>query len=566
MKQNKENNAIHNIGFLRVLMVLFLCITGCQNKDPQPDPELLKIKLLRGDIITCGGDEFGEVRFSLSCKPSVREAFDLAVSLLHSFEYDEAEKAFVKVMDADPDCAMAYWGVAMSIYHTLWAPPSEEEMKRAVRILYIAESIPKSEREQEYLDAIGLYYHDWETLNPKARALKMEKKMEEIYTQYPDDTEAAILYALALNSTADPTDKTYANQKKAGQILESLFPGQPNHPGIAHYIIHTYDYPALAERALITARKYAEIAPASAHAQHMPSHIFIRLGLWDESIKSNQEAKSSALCYAEAAGFEGHWDEELHCVDYLAYAYLQKGDKHKAIEQNVYLQSMQKITPVNFKVAYALAATPARIALENRDWNSAAHLELSSITIPWEQFPWQKSIVHFTRALGAAHLGDTLQSRKEIEILRSLHQNLLDKENLYEANQVLIQLKASQAWLNFAQGKHPEAIALMQESADMEDNTTKHSVTPCEVLPARELLGDMLLAMHKPAMALAAYRLDLEDHPNRFNGLYGAAIASKELGNHHEAREYFEKLMTLSGTVESTRPELLEARELLENM
>lgn len=545
------------------ILLLIIILPSCKNQPSKPNPALSNIDLLRGDIIMCSGKQFGEVSFSLSCQYSVRETFDLAISLLHSFEYDEAEKAFVKVIDADPNCAMAYWGVAMSIYHALWAPPSVEELKKGAKVLEIAESIPKTEREEEYLEAIGLYYKDWEKVDAKTRALKMAKKMEEIYRKYKDDTEAAILYALALNSTADPTDKNYMNQREAGRILESIFPDQPNHPGIAHYIIHNYDNPVLAEKALSTARKYAEIALSSAHAQHMPSHIFTRLGLWDESISSNLNSTASAVCYAEEAGFKAHWDEELHGMDYLVYAYLQQGDNMKAEEQNEYLNNIEKVYPANFKVAYAIAAIPARIALENKDWNKAANLELSSIEFPWKEFPWQKSILHFTRALGATHLGNLNDAENEIAILESLHQNILDADNKYQANQVLIQLKASKAWLNLAKGNNDEAIILMKDAADLEDNTTKHPVTPCEIIPARELLGDLYLALNRPQESLNAYIINIQNHPKRFNGLYGAAITAKMNGDEKTAKMYFEQLIKQAQSVDSERKEIQVARDFL---
>ncbi len=549
-------------GILTLIAAISLMVS-CQ--DSKPNPELLNIDLQRGDVILCGGERFGEVSFSLSCKYSVQETFDLAVSLLHSFEYDEAEKTFVKVIDADPDCAMAYWGVAMSIYHALWAPPGDKDLERGAKILQIAKSIPKTDREEEYLEAIGLYYEGWDKVDAKTRAKRMADKMEEIYEKYKDDTEAAIFYALALNSTADPTDKDYTNQRKAGKILESLFPDQPNHPGIAHYIIHNYDNPVLAEKALSTARKYAEIAPASAHAQHMPSHIFTRLGLWEESIQSNLNSTSSARCYAENAGFEGMWDEELHGIDYLVYAYLQQGDSKKAMEQYEYLNTIKKIYPVNFKV-YGVAAIPARIALENRDWNLAANLKLPAIEIPWDKFPWQKAIVHFARALGALHLDKINLAELEIEKLNALHQNLVNMDNKYQANQVQIQIKTALAWLSFKKGNHHEALTLMRESAEMENNTAKHPVTPCEVLPARELLGDMLLAMNKPKEALEAYELDLETHPNRFNGIYGAAMASHRAGEQDKTKLYFERLLTLATSSNSDRSEIKEAQEFIQSI
>ena len=459
---------------------------------------------------------------------------------------------------------MAYWGVAMSIYHALWFAPEENDLKKGSSILKIAESIPASERERDYLNAIGAYYKDWEKVDHKTRASTYEKMMEKIYNKYEEDTEAAIFYALALNSIADPTDGNYTNQRKAGSILESILPNQPNHPGIAHYIIHNYDNPVLAPQALPTARKYAQIAPSSAHAQHMPSHIFTRLGLWDESIQSNLSSSSAAVCYAEAMELKGHWFEEIHSMDYLVYAYLQRGDNAKAMEQYQHLKSINKVELSNaFAIAYPFAAIPARLALENKQWDKASNLEVHDSELSWEMFPWQKSILHFARALGAAHTKDYVAFEKELGVLKTLRKELLDKGDSYKANQVMIEIKASQAWQHFTKGNQEEALALMQEAADMEDNTTKHPVTPGEVLPARELLGDLLLAMNNPSEALEAYKEDLKAHPNRFNGIYGAAIAAKESGNQEKAKMYFEQLLLLTKNTESDRPELEEANKYL---
>ena len=302
--------------FAAFVLLLFLT-TGCNSKKPNID--LSSIDLLRGELILCSGDQFGEVSFSLSCSYDTRETFDLAVSLLHSFEYEEAEKAFVQVIDADPNCAMAYWGVAMSITHSLWFQADLDYLEKGTKLLEMAKTIPTGEREKDYLDAIYSYYKDYDQVDQKTRALLYEEKMEALYNKYEDDKEAAVFYSLALRAAADNSDKNYTKQKKSGKILESLFEEQPNHPGIAHYLIHNYDYPELAHLALPTARRYASIAPASSHAQHMPSHIFTRLGLWEESIESNLNSASSARCYAEESSMDGHWANELHAMGYLVY-------------------------------------------------------------------------------------------------------------------------------------------------------------------------------------------------------------------------------------------------------
>ena len=550
-----------------LLVLIFLsliCALGCQSKKSQP-VELVSIGLLSGDIVLCGGDQFGEVSFSLACKYGTSENFDLAVSLLHSFEHEEAEKAFVKVLEVDPDCPMAYWGLAMcKIGHPKWAP-SQTNFEQGVKILEIAKSLPTTTREQDYLNAVGAYYDyegEYDKSDHRIRSQQMEQKMGEIYEKYEDDKEAAILYALTLFSTADPKDKSYASRKKAGQILEAIFPDEPNHPGIAHYIIHNYDNPVLAHMALNSARNYAKIAPASAHAQHMPSHIFTRLGLWDESVQSNINSASSAVCYAQEVAMDGHDGAETHAMDYLVYAYLQMGDNQKANEQ---FEHLKTITKVNYASSpYNVWAIPARMVLENKQWSDAANLEVTETNYLSETYPWEMAIVHFTRLLGSAHSGDLVAAELELSKLQELYEELVVLNEQYQADQVMIQIKSSQAWIQFAKGNNEEALARMKEAAEMEDATEKHPITPGEVLPARELLGDLLLAMNKPSEALTAYELNLKEHPKRFNGIYGAAIAAKKVGDDERASMYFEELIELTKMSNSDRPEVEEARQFVQ--
>ncbi|SNR34936.1 tetratricopeptide repeat protein [Lutibacter flavus] len=545
--------------FVFTSTILLFCLFSCKNKTPKPNPALASIDLKRGELLLCSTEQFGEVSFSLDCNYEIREVFDLAVSLLHSFEYEEAEKVFVKVIDADPECAMAYWGVAMSIYHSLWAPPNAEVLEKGSKLIAIAQSLPKTEKAEQYVNAIGAFYKDWKTSDHHTRELLYEKKMENIYLNSKDDPEAAVFYALALTSSADANDKTYKNQKKAGALLENLFKEQPNHPGIAHYIIHSYDYPELAQMGLSTARRYAKIAPASAHAQHMPSHIFTRLGLWEESINTNINSAESAVCYAESYSPGAHWDEEIHAIGYLVYAYLQTGNNKMANEQYEYIKTFKEIFPPNFKIAYTFSAIPSRIALENKDWEKASKLQLPpSIEIPWEKFPWENSILNFARTLGFSHLGKIKAAENELQILKKHHQSLVGTD-AYKANQVMIQINAAEAWIHLANGNKSEALSLMKLAAKMESETSKHPVTPGEVLPADELLGDMLLELNKPEEALEAYEINLKGHPNRFNGIYGAAIAAKQSGNNEKATRYFMQLIELTKNSNSDRPELGEA-------
>ncbi|WP_341215047.1 hypothetical protein [uncultured Wocania sp.] len=554
---------MNSLKLIALVSGLLLCF-NCKNKNPKPNPELASIDFQRGDLLLCGDGQFGELKFSLSCNYETRETFDLAVALLHSFQYNESEKAFVKVIDADPNCPMAYWGVAMSIYHAAWFPPSEEDLMKGSAVLKIAKTLSMDDKQRDYINAIDAFYTNWETIDHKTRAKRFEDKMEAIHLKHPEDIEAAIFYSLALFSTRDRVGKDYINERKAGEILEGLFAENPNHPGIAHYIIHNYDNPTLAQKGLETARRYASIAPSSAHAQHMPSHIFTRLGIWEESINSNLQSTESARCYAEAAALSGSYFEELHGIDYLVYAYLQKGDNANAQLQYNLIKERKKFHPQMLMAStYPLAAIPARLALENKDWERATNLELQDIELDWNQFPWQEAIHHFAVALGAANTKDFNTVEKKIEILKILHQNLIDQNDKTKAiqiKQVEIQIKTTQAWLNFRQGNIENGLALMKEAVEIERKTSKHPVTPGDVLPAIELLGDMLLELNKPEEALAAFEENLKERPYRFNGIYGAAIASKQSGNIDKASLYFNQLIQLTKNSNSDRPEIVEAK------
>jgi tetratricopeptide (TPR) repeat protein len=543
-----------------------LILPSCKEKNKPPANELINaIGLKRGELVSCGppGNQFGSVEFETSCSGKVKKDFDLAIALLHSFVYDEAEKVFAKIIDEEPGCAMAYWGVAMCNNHPLWSPPTEAELKKGASSIAIARSLTRSKRETGYIEAMALFYKDRDKLDHHTRSIRFEKAMQKVYSDNPADKEAAVFYALALDAAADPADRSFSNQKKAGAILTALYPGEPDHPGIVHYIIHTYDYPELAALALPAARKYASIAPSSAHALHMPSHIFVRLGLWDECINSNLVSISSAKCYAENAGIKGHWAEELHSIDYLVYAYLQKGENDLAKEQCDYLKTIHEVSPVDFKGAYAFAAIPARYVLENKNWKDAARLNIHPADFPWEKFPWQKAIIHFTRLLGFVHIGKIDSAGIELKNLHTIYDTLMEQKDLYKANEVQIQIKIGEAWILFNEGKNNEALKAMNDAADMEDNTEKHPVTPGEVIPARELLGDMLLQMNQPEKALEAYEADLKKHPNRFNGLYAAGLAAERSDNFEKANAYYQQLTAIANSTNSNRPELEAARLFL---
>ncbi|MBO9202014.1 MULTISPECIES: tetratricopeptide repeat protein [Niastella] len=535
---------------ITVQLIVIISLFACREKlQPTLAKEINAINLKTGNVVLCGPDDkgVGKVSFIITGEDSIVKQFNFAVALLHSFEYDEAEKAFAQIIHHDPHCAMAYWGVAMCNYHPLWTPPETPELTKGAKALQIARSIePKSSREADYINALTVYYNNWEKLDHRTRCNQYEAAMQKLNEKYPNDKEAAIFYALALDAAADPADKTYAKQKKAGQILSSIYPSVPFHPGVIHYLIHTYDYPELAQLALPAAQKYASIAPASAHAQHMPSHIFTRLGMWDESIQSNLASIASAKCYAENAGIKGHWDEELHGMDYLVYAYLQKKELKKAKEQWDYLNTFSEVSPPNLKGAYTFAAIPVRYVLENRLWKEATQLTTTPAGFPMQQFPWQLGIIHFARLLGFVHLNQPDSANNELAILNQLRNNLLAKKETYKANQVDIQIKASEGWIAWKAGNPALAVEKMEQAADMEDKTEKHPVTPGEVLPARELLADLYQELKQPEKALEAYQSDLTTHPNRYNGLHGAALAATQCGKKELADYYTQQLKVIT--------------------
>ena len=553
---------------LLIVLSIILCFSSCENKKTTSIQSFTELDLKRGDLLLCGDPNFGDVSFALSCRYDLRETFNLGLSLMHSFEYAEAEKAFVSVLDQDPECLMAYWGTAMSILnHPLSFKQNSKSLERGEKLLKVAQTLtPNNEREKDYIDAVTVYFNDWQNLDTKTRKLNYESKMEELYIKYPGDVETAVFYSLAVLATADLNDKSYIKQKKSGQILEKLFETNPNHPGIAHYIIHNYDSPELAHLALNTARKYAVIAPASAHAQHMPSHIFTRLGLWNESINSNIDSANSAVCYAESVNPNANWVSEIHALDYLVYAYLQMGDNVRAqSEMNKMIEIKEVFPSDHFASAYALIAVPSRLAVENKNWQLATELELPKTNLDWDKAPWPKAMLHFSRALGFTNTGNSSKAQKELDILINLRDRLNEAKNTYESGQVTIQIESIKGWIEYSKGNTEKAIEYMKLASKLESETSKAAVTPGEIIPAEELLADLYMLTGRHNEALESYELNLKGRPFRFNGLYGAAKAAQKLDNNELAAYYFEKLIKVSENVNSSRPELLEAKDFLAN-
>ena len=514
-------------------------------------------------------EKLGVVNFKISCNAQAQRQFNRAVAWLHSFEYEEAEKAFTEVTNIDPKCSMGYWGIAMSNFHPLWAPPGAAELKKGSDAIAQAKNpTAGTQRERDFIAAMEVFYKDHDKLDHQARTFAYSDAMRQLHQGNTADREAGIFYALTLIATGMMSrDKSYAREKQAAEILNGVLAREPQHPGVSHYLIHSYDYPALAQLALPAARAYAKIAPASAHAQHMPSHIFIRLGLWQEAINSNLDAKAAAKAFAVRNNMGGVWDEQLHAMDYLAYAYLQLAQDKQAAGVLQEVNKIQKIEPESFKVAYALSAIPARYLLERRQWNEAAKLGLSSEYLkqfPWQEFPWATAHMHFARAIGAARAGDAASARREVETLTTIQQTLTGVKGDYDwASQVEIQRQVATAWLAYAEGKQEEAVQLLRKAADLDDATDKHPVTPGSILPAREQLGELLLEIKQPAAALREFETSFERTPLRFNGLYGAARAAQLTGDQIAARNYYRKLMQLVRGTDSDRPEINEAKVFL---
>jgi hypothetical protein len=502
----------------------------------------------------------GTVHFETSCAPAVQKEFDRGVALLHSFWFSAAIKSFNAVLERDPRCVMAHWGIAMS----WWSNPfagfrSPQALKAGLAATDAAKaSGAGTDREKAYVDAVDRLFRDASTVDQRTRTLAYEKAMEALAAKYTDDVEARIFYALALGQTALPSDKTYANQLKAADILEREFRRQPDHPGLAHYIIHSFDVPALAPRALDAARRYAKIAPDAAHALHMPSHTFTRVGSWHESIDANRAS-------AEAARKDNAASEELHALDYQAYAYLQTAQDAAARRTIDAIAALgAKIdTPGAGNAApptagyYALAAIPARYALEREAWAEAAAL------VPTRgPFAWADAVTHFARAIGAARMGNAAAARQDVDRLAALRDAHSKTKDAYWTGQIEIQRRAADAWVTLAEGRQADALAAMREAADMEDATEKAPVTPGPLKPARELLAEMLLQLDRPGEALVEFETTLKKEPNRFRAMYGAARAAEAAGQAQKASGYYASLLQL--TKDGDRPgrqELAAARK-----
>ncbi len=519
----------------------------------------LVLSLSLAVVLAAGGataqEKIGKVSFPTSCSAAVQQEFERGVAMLHSFWFSASTKAFNAVAQGDPACAMAHWGIAMNALGNPFAwPPAPKALADGWAAVEKAKAAgARTQRERDYIAAIEAFYKDSVTVDHRTRALAYLGAMERLSQRYSDDREAAIFYALALNATALPTDKTYANQLKAAAILEKVFGEQPQHPGVAHYLIHSYDYPPIAEKGLTAARRYAGIAPAAPHALHMPSHIFTRRGYWQDSIESNR---------VSAAAATNHFNQ-LHALDYLVYAHLQLGQDAAAKRVLDQVNEIPKINVEHFVTGFALATIPSRYALERGRWAEAASLTLFGKEFPWGRFPQSEAQLVFARALGAARGGDVAATRRDIERLGALRDALAAAKQGYWVEQVETQRQAAAALVARAEGKKEEALALLRSAAEREDATEKHPVTPGPIAPARELLAEMLLESNQPAEALKEFEATMRVEPNRFRTVAGAARAAEVAGDKAKARNYYTQLLALGEKADAERAELRQAKAFL---
>lgn len=502
----------------------------------------------------------GVVDFEISCGSDSQGTFEHGVALLHHMMYGQSRGVFTGLAESDPGCAMAQWGIAMTYLHPLWAPPSEEDLKKGSEAVSRAEALePATERERSYVGAIKAFFADWETVKHPQRIARWEKGQEKLYRAYPDDPDATAFYALAHLATAPKADKTFAHQKEAGRILEELNAKAPQHPAGFHYLIHAYDNPLLAPKAVEVARGYSGIAPDVPHALHMPTHIFVRLGLWADVADWNRRSADAAKKQPVSGATSLHY---AHAMDYLVYANLQVGQDGKAKEALDELNAVRRYQD-SFASAYAMAAAQARYPLERSMWGEAAGLAVRTHPdFPWDNYPWFESITYFARGLGAARGGDVKAARESIERMDGFYRRAKQAGQDYWAVLVDSQRQTVAAWAALAEGSKDQALDLMRRAADLEDSVDKHPVTPGAVLPARELYGDMLISRGMYEEAIKAYRASLAVSTNRLRSLYGAGRAAELAGSGKTARSYYEKLVDLAGDA-VRRPEIQQVRAYL---
>ena len=519
----------------------------------------------------------GKVDFPISCAAAAQPEFTRGVALLHSFFYEEARRAFTSVAEQDPKCAIAQWGIAMTWWHPIWTPPTPDEMKAGKAAINQAMKMDAgTDRERGFITALNIYYNTPDSsapgavgqschgpVGPRDRVVAYEKAMRQLYDKYSNDFEVETFYAFAVLGVgyATPNDTTLSKQLEAAALLEKLWKKNPNHPGVVHYLIHCYDFPALAERGLVAAKSYGSIAPWVPHALHMPSHIFTRLGMWDESIASNRSSAEASRTYAAMRHRDATEAEELHALDYLAYSYLQQAQDAKAKEIVDFAATVRKTNPeLEFSAAYALASMPARFALERNDWKSAATLNIPNVP-HWSSFPFMEALIEYAHALGRAHTGDLDGARKAIARMKELRDATKDAKFDYFRQHLELQMQTASAWIAYSEGKKDQAFEILRRSADAEDVLGKHPVSPGALVPIREQLGTLLLELGHAKEAGKEFQAALKIYPGRFRGLYGAALAAEQSGDKQSAQRLYAKLAAQTAQSDAEREELRRIRE-----
>ncbi|MEX0648550.1 MAG: hypothetical protein WEA56_13350 [Balneolaceae bacterium] len=508
--------------------------------------------------------EHGKVDFETSCNEQAEQFITNGIALIHHMMYEQAEINFEEAVSADPSCATAHWGIAMTVVHPLWGErPSDENLEKGFKAIEKAMQLnPQTEREAGYISALEPFFRDWKSTSYPEQLAAFENGFQILYETYPDDVDAAAFYALGQLATAPKDDQSFSKQEQAGQLLEEFHAKAPEHPGLFHYIIHAYDNPVLAEKAVDAASGYDKIAPDVPHALHMPSHIFVRLGHWQDVVDWNQRSADAALRQPVNGMVSMHY---LHALDYMMYAYLQQGEDNKAaevMEKAVALDNLQQ----TMAAAYAMATIQARYPLELNNWEEAASIEPRSMnTISWDTYSGAESISWFARGLGAARSGNAERAGEAIEALEGLYSKLKQEGEDYWAVLTEAHSLSVEAWLEYADGNREQAVELMKYAADLEDSVDKHPVTPGHVLPARELLGDMYLLANQPEKALQAYERSLEISENRFNSLYGAGRAAQLAGNDELAKNYYSQLIENCQRNDIARPHFVAASGFMSN-
>lgn len=542
-----------------VVALLFVTAIACERPETVDDPVVTEVP----DPVAEEVGDIGDVDFETSCSDEAQEHFEAGLGLVHHMWYVKAREAFQEVLLVDPNCAMGYWGLAMTYYTPLWAPPTDEALEAGAMAAERAQQLEATEREQAFVDAVSAFYEDYENVSHAERAEAFRDGWEEAHERDPDDVEAASFYALGILATAPTITETYEDQIRAGEILEGVLEQQPRHPAGHHYLLHAYDFPPLADRALEVAQNYADIAPAVPHALHMPSHIFVRLGMWEDNNEWNLRSADAAEEHPVNGMTSMHF---YHALDYVVYGYLQQGLDDRAADVAERSAEAENPQP-HMGTAYSSAAIPARIALEQRNWEDATEVAPQHVDdIPWDDYPAAQAVVHTTRAVGAVFAGEMDTADEEFERLEQVNEIVAELDDPHWTPHVQAQHDIAEALITYNRGETEEGIEMMREATEFQDSFDKHPIMPGRVVEAGEYLGVMLFDDGQYVQALEAYEQALEMTPNRYHLFYGAAVSARQANQPEVASRYYRELIELADPDQVDRPEVEEAVEYLERV